>query len=116
MQQQQNDSVSPYAGAIVRFTKPVDLETVKWADTFFFAMRDLTTDDSIADFIANRPFNNGGVTGVGMNPAPFDLASPPVAGATILSGSTWSFQLVFRDLPGGGAGFNFSDGLELTFL
>ncbi len=48
--------------------------------------------------------------------APFDLASPPVPGATILSGSTWSFQLVFRDLPGGGAGFNFSDGLELTFL
>ena len=47
---------------------------------------------------------------------PFDLASPPVPGATILSGSTWSFQLVFRDLLGGGAGFNFSNGLQLTFL
>ena len=71
---QQNEFVSPYAGAVVRFTKPVDLATVKWADTFFFAMRDLSTEDSIADFIASRPFNNGGVTGVGMNPATFDLA------------------------------------------
>ena len=47
---------------------------------------------------------------------PFDLAAPPVPAATILSGSTWSFQLVFRDLAGGGAGFNFSNGLQLTFI
>ena len=71
---QQNEFVSPFAGAVVRFTKPVDLETVKWADTFFFAMRDLTTEDSIDDFISNRPFSNGGVVGTGMNPATFDLA------------------------------------------
>ena len=71
---QQNEFVSPFAGSIVRFTKPVDMDTVKWADTFFFAMRDLSTEDSIADFIANRPWENNGNTGVGMNPATFDLA------------------------------------------
>ncbi len=52
----------------------------------------------------------------GLLSTPFDLASPPVPAAAILSGSTWNFQLVFRDLLGGGAGFNFSDGLALTFI
>ena len=66
-----NEFVSPFASAIVRFTKPIDIETVKWADTFFFAMRDLSTDASIADFIATRPNNLGGQ---GMNPAAFNLA------------------------------------------
>lgn len=36
-----NENVSPFAGAIVRFTKPVDLPTVRSLDTFFFATRDL---------------------------------------------------------------------------
>ena len=71
---QPNEFVSPYAGSIVRFTKPVDMSTVKWADTFFFAMRDLSTEDSIEEFISSRPWNNGGVTGTGMNPATFNLA------------------------------------------
>lgn len=66
-----NEFVSPFAGAVVRFTKPIDLATVRWADTFFFAMRDLTTTDSIEAFIANRPNNQGGL---GMNPATFNLA------------------------------------------
>ncbi len=66
-----DEFVSPMAGAIVRFTKPVDLATVRWADTFFFAMRDLTTSDSIEDFINTRPNNLGGT---GMNPAAFNLA------------------------------------------
>ncbi|MCB9877401.1 MAG: hypothetical protein H6835_07345 [Planctomycetes bacterium] len=68
---QQNEFVSPFAGAVVRFTKPVDISTVKWADTFFFAMRDLTTQASIDEFINNRPNNQGGI---GMNPATFDPA------------------------------------------
>ena len=67
---QQNEFVSPFAGSIVRFTKPVDMSTVKLADTFFFAMRDLSTEDSIEEFIANRPT----LSGTGMNPATFDLA------------------------------------------
>lgn len=45
-----NEFVSPSAEAIVRFTKPVDLTTVRWADTFFFAMRDLTDPEQIARF------------------------------------------------------------------
>ena len=66
-----NEFVSPFAGAIVRFNKPVDIDTVRWADTFFFAMRDLVTTDSIDRFITERPNEQGGV---GMNPATFDLA------------------------------------------
>jgi len=71
---QQNEFVSPFAGAVVRFTKPVDKATVKWADTFFFAMRDLSTDESIDEFIASRPWQNGTASGTGMNPATFNLA------------------------------------------
>ena len=66
-----NEFVSPFAEALVRFTKPVDLATVRWADTFFFALRDLTTDAGIEQFIRERP--NGTAT-PGMNPAAFDLA------------------------------------------
>ena len=33
----------------------------------------------------------------------------------ITPGSTWNFQFWFRDPSGGPAGFNFSDGLEVTF-
>jgi hypothetical protein len=69
-----NEFVSPFAGAVVRFTKPIDLATVRWADTFFFAMRDLSTNDSIQDFIDNRPWTNGTQSGVGMLPAAFNLA------------------------------------------
>ena len=54
-----DEFVSPYADAIVRFTKPVDIDTVKWADTFFFAMRDLTSRDSIDDFITERQIDPG---------------------------------------------------------
>ncbi|MBL8756310.1 MAG: hypothetical protein JNK15_23645 [Planctomycetes bacterium] len=74
VQPAQNEFVSPFAGAVVRFTKPIDLATVRWADTFFFAMRDLSTNDSIQDFIDNRPWTNGTQSGVGMLPAAFNLA------------------------------------------
>jgi hypothetical protein len=70
-----NEFVAPTASAVVRFTKPVDISTVKWADTFFFAMRDLTSSASKAEFIANRPWRNAdGTTGVGMEPATFNDA------------------------------------------
>ena len=68
---QPNEFVSPFAGAVVRFTKPVDMSTVKWADTFFFAMRDLTSQASIDDFIATVPNN---ANGNGMDPAQFNPA------------------------------------------
>ncbi len=66
-----NEFVSPYAGAVVRFTKPVDLSTVKWADTLFFAMRDLTSEASILNFINTRPNSLGGT---GMDPVQFNPA------------------------------------------
>jgi hypothetical protein len=70
-----NEFVSPFAGAVVRFTKPVDTSTVRWADTFFFAMRDLTSSAGIEEFIANRPtLSPTGVAGTGMSPAAFNLA------------------------------------------
>jgi len=81
-----NENVSPFAGAVVRFTKPVAMETVKWADTFFFAMRDLTNDASIQDFINTRPNASGGV---GMEPANFNDAkyrTPYLIGGRVFDG------------------------------
>ena len=39
-----------------------------------------------------------------------DFPTLPVA---IANGATWNFQFWLRDV--GGSGFNFSDGLEITF-
>jgi hypothetical protein len=42
--------------------------------------------------------------------------SPANAGAgQVLPGSTWSFQVWYRDPSGGSSGFNLSDGLQATF-
>ena len=43
-----------------------------------------------------------------------DYASMTGAGQ-VSAGSTWYFQFWYRDPAGGGAGFNLSDGLQLTF-
>jgi hypothetical protein len=43
-----------------------------------------------------------------------DFTSPPAAGL-ITAGSTWNFQAWYRDPAAGGANFNLSDGLEITF-
>ncbi|MFK7740425.1 MAG: hypothetical protein AB8H80_08875 [Planctomycetota bacterium] len=59
-----DEFISPYAGAVVRFTKPVDLDSAKWADTLFFGMRDLTSDASRDAFIQST----------GMDPDFFDEA------------------------------------------
>lgn len=78
-----NENVSPFAGAIVRFTKPVAMDSVGWADTFFFAMRDLTDENAKNDFITNRPNNLGGL---GMDPAAFNEAkyrTPFLIGASV---------------------------------
>ncbi len=45
-----NENVSPFAGAIVRFTKPVDLKTVRGVDSFFFATRDVLDAAEISNF------------------------------------------------------------------
>ncbi|MFO1051387.1 MAG: hypothetical protein U1F36_04175 [Planctomycetota bacterium] len=50
-----NQNVSPYAEAIIRFTKPVDMDTVRAHDSFFFATRNVLDPDVIsAEFIQPR--------------------------------------------------------------
>lgn len=47
-----------------------------------------------------------------------DFGTPPLGGGdagAIEPGSTWCFQLWYRDPQGGPAGFNFSDALEIGF-
>lgn len=44
-----------------------------------------------------------------------DLTDPPTTSGLIAAGSTWHFQCWFRDAAGGGAGFNLSDGISVTF-
>lgn len=43
-----------------------------------------------------------------------NFLTPPPGGA-ITAGSNWNFQLWYRNPAGGGAGFNLSDGLNVTF-
>jgi hypothetical protein len=44
-----------------------------------------------------------------------DNTSPPSAATQITAGSTWNFQAWFRDPVAGGAFFDLSDGLSVTF-
>ena len=44
-----------------------------------------------------------------------NLANPPEPAGAIQAGSTWRFQLWYRDPAGGGDGFNLSNALRATF-
>ncbi|TDJ68798.1 MAG: hypothetical protein E2O39_12725 [Planctomycetota bacterium] len=44
-----------------------------------------------------------------------DFQNPPTAMGLITAGSTWNFQAWYRDPNAGGAFFNLSDGLQVTF-
>ncbi|MAE45296.1 MAG: hypothetical protein CMJ86_00230, partial [Planctomycetes bacterium] len=44
-----------------------------------------------------------------------DLTSPPDPAGQIDAGETWNFQFWYRDPSAGGAGFNFTDALNITF-
>lgn len=44
-----------------------------------------------------------------------DVTSPPQAAGALTPGSTWHFQAWFRDPSAGGAQFDLSDGLSVTF-
>ena len=46
---------------------------------------------------------------------PFDNTSPPNASGQVNVGEQWNFQFLYRDLAGGGAFFNLTDGLSVTF-
>lgn len=48
------DNVSPFAGAVVRFSQPVNSETVRPADTLFFATRDVLDPAGMLDFVRQR--------------------------------------------------------------
>ena len=63
--------------------------------------------------IARLPIENSGLAGVLEHD--LDNTLPPTAVTQITSGSTWNFQAWFRDPAGGGAFFNLSDGLSVTF-
>lgn len=55
-------------------------------------------------------------TGTGTVIFALDYTSPiHNPGNHLFSGITMNFQFWYRDHPVGGAGFNFSDGLEVTF-
>ena len=48
---------------------------------------------------------------------PLDLSALSSPSGTITAGSTWNFQLWYRDPAGpGGTGYNFTDGLQALFL
>ncbi|MFT4540313.1 MAG: hypothetical protein ACI835_002763 [Planctomycetota bacterium] len=54
-------------------------------------------------------------TTTGVANQPIDYTDPPFAPGQITNGSSWNFQCWYRDPLAGGAFFNLSDGLELTF-
>ena len=59
------------------------------------------------------PIVNTGIFGIASYV--LDNTAPPQASGQITAGSSWSFQFWFRDPFGGGAGFNTSDGLTVSF-
>lgn len=79
---------------------------------------------------ANLPFGNGFLclSGVTQSFAPVqvdangvatvavDVNGPASSGGLISSGSTWNFQLTYRDAAGGGAQFNLTDATSVDFL
>ena len=77
-----------------------------------------------------QPFGNGTrcVTGsqvfrlaiessdfLGLMTHSLDNTMPTGAAGQLLAGSTWNFQAWFRDPAAGGAFFNLSDGIEISF-
>lgn len=55
-----NENISPFAEAILRFTKPVDLTTVRSLDSFFFATRNVADVDLIeSEFLEPRSIDPG---------------------------------------------------------
>lgn len=53
--------------------------------------------------------------GIGVATQVVDNQALPIGGGSITAGTTWRFQFVYRDVAGGGSGFNLTDGLEILF-
>ncbi|MEM9380295.1 MAG: S8 family serine peptidase [Planctomycetota bacterium] len=45
----------------------------------------------------------------------FDNQAPPVPAGQVMAGDTWNFQFLYRDVPAGGAFFNLTDAISVTF-
>ncbi len=84
-----NQNISPFAEAIIRFTKPVDLASVRAFDSFFFATRNVLDDDVIrSEFLEPND----------IDPARFDknkFATPHLVASRIIDedGSQTSIRL-----------------------
>ena len=61
-------------------------------------------------------FDNTSATLDGVPAHDLDVTMPTTQATQITAGSTWNFAAWFRDPAAGGAFFNLSDGLEVTFL
>jgi hypothetical protein len=99
-----NENVSPFAGAVLRFTKPVARDSAKPADTLFFATRNVLDTAAQQEFVASRPWqrlNNAGQVveeGIGMDPGSFNadkFRTPHLVGSRIIDedGSQTSLRL-----------------------
>ncbi|MEZ5966655.1 MAG: hypothetical protein R3F56_22650 [Planctomycetota bacterium] len=82
------DDVSPFAGAVVRFSQPVDPATVRAADTLFFATRDVMDPAALLSFVQRQ----------NIDPQVFDVQkfrTPHLVAATALpvDGSNTTFRL-----------------------
>jgi len=71
--------------------------------------------------ISAQQFRLGPATsadGAGNNSRPVDFTqgNPGSGAGQILGGSDWNFQYWYRDVMAGGSGFNFSDGLQVSFI
>jgi len=54
-----NENVSPFAGAILRFSKPIDMSTLIALDTAFFGTRNVLDEEGINSFITSRNIDPG---------------------------------------------------------
>ncbi|MGE3172023.1 MAG: hypothetical protein AB7O97_05305 [Planctomycetota bacterium] len=103
-QSEPNENVSPFAGAVLRFSKPVDLGSVGWADSLFFATRNLTDRDAVAAFQRERPWRGvGNASGVGMAASAFDEAkyrTPHLVAARVLDEDGSQTTLRLQPLQG----------------
>jgi len=69
--------------------------------------------------VVYRLFPIAVANGAGFVTHDLDVTNPPGGAGSagqITAGSTWNFQNWYRDPMGGGAGFNLSDGLSVTFV
>src|SRR5690606_7950024 len=88
LRQEPCDHVSPFAGAIVRFSQPIDPATVRALDTLFFATRDVLDGEGIREFVERR-----GIDPQAFNPDKYRTPHLIAATALPIDGSNTAFRL-----------------------